>query len=573
MTCKSQFFPFTSVIVPVMLIGVSSGANADDLPIPQPPPYQPVVTAPQEPSGSGVWTFGSGVSASVTVDYPALDPRIGRIEEVILGAGTDYANPNVIVQSTLGPNPGTIAIAHDTIVGNAGGLTVANTNDVTFYCASSPCVSSQHYTSGFNFTNATAYKTVQLPYNNSATAFVASNAAIYGAKSAVLNSTTTITNINGSVPQYSITGNYSVDYSRVYVPWTTDDVVHNSLNVPNMSFGSLTINPQPALGFTAQQAANLSQFSNFNYLQTVTSAGTFSKVGSQLTTIQSGPVFPGAPLSIGNFDPLPNGNTSTQPADQFPLYWDQVRLSGDPNGTYFVTNPANNYGLSFSDSPNLLEAGRYITFQTELVGVNAVTDASGTTLSYSPLSLTTTGEIDPTLTFDWAWYQTVSNCPSGLEDCGVATFRNITDPNSSPLGVAFLLGYGDMTEAEIQAELQQDFSSFVPPERDTSSKHLDNDAAVPRWPWFHGISPTQVRCRMNEIKSLNSIEAILALLIASGDTQNSSQRIAASIEPWAALLNHPMSARGPFRQILRRKQMSAFGVTADMPRKAKIRRS
>jgi hypothetical protein len=30
---------------------------------------------------------------------------------------------------------------------------------------------------------------------------------------------------------------------------------------------------------------------------------------------------------------------------------------------------------------------------------------------------------------------------------------------------------------------------------------------------------------------------------------------------------------GPFRQILRRKQMSAFRVTGDVPRKVQIRRS
>ena len=34
-----------------------------------------------------------------------------------------------------------------------------------------------------------------------------------------------------------------------------------------------------------------------------------------------------------------------------------------------------------------------------------------------------------------------------------------------------------------------------------------------------------------------------------------------------------MSGFGPARQILRRKQMSAFRVTADLPRKAQIRRS
>ena len=419
-----------------------------------PPPAEPnPFTPPDMPSGIGTWTFGAGASPSVSVSYPAIDPRAGRIQQIVVGGSTDYSNANVTTVSTLGPNPGTIAFARDTLTATGAGLSATNTNQVTTFCASAPCASQQHFGGNLGFSNATNLARSIVPYSsNSAADFVAANASLYDAKTVNLSSSTAITSVNGSLTAYNITGNYSITFGRPLTAWTSDDVLHGRLNVPQQAvLGGFQVNLVPALGFTAQEAANLSGFNNFNYVQTVTSAGTYLEENNTLAAHFSGPVFPGLPNQIGDVDPLRGGNLNL-PADNFDPYWDQIRLSGQTRAEVLD----HNFGLEFVDGTDLAVAGRFITFRTQLV---EVTQTSMNDLTFSSLTLTSDGAVDPTLTFNWVYYQVLNHCPGTISGCGLV-LGGPADPNSQPFGLSFLLGYGDMTDEQIESAIVDKFSKL-----------------------------------------------------------------------------------------------------------------
>jgi hypothetical protein len=166
----------------------------------------------------------------------------------------------------------------------------------------------------------------------------------------------------------------------------------------------------------------------------------------------SGPIFPGDTSKIGNFDPLLGGNQG-QTGDQFPPYWDQITLPGQSVNEVI----AHNFGLQFEDAPNLQIAGRFLAFQTELVGV---TQQDANNLTYGPLTLTSNGDPDQTLIFNWVWYQERTNCTDQAPgQCFIVTGGS-ANPSTQPLGIAFFLGYGDMTDAQLQAAIAQDFSTL-----------------------------------------------------------------------------------------------------------------
>ena len=108
----------------------------------------------------------------------------------------------------------------------------------------------------------------------------------------------------------------------------------------------------------------------------------------------------GDPRTVGALDPLPTGGNSNpliggnpnRPADQFDPYWDQTNVVGAPAGNTVLDN---NFGLNFGDRPDLSAIGDFITFQTELVGVNMINNSDGSTdLSYSPLASSVDGSLD-----------------------------------------------------------------------------------------------------------------------------------------------------------------------------------
>jgi hypothetical protein len=139
-------------------------------------------------------------------------------------------------------------------------------------------------------------------------------------------------------------------------------------------------------------------------------------------------------------------------------------VPGAPAGnTVFDDIP--NFGLSFGDRPDLAQAGDFVTFQTELVGVTMTNNSGGTTtVTYSPLTSSIDSSLDDTTIFNWMWVQYLpgsNGCKSGATNCGNAYYVTSGDPDSSdPLGAAFFLGFGVMDEAQIDAAVQQTLASL-----------------------------------------------------------------------------------------------------------------
>jgi PEP-CTERM motif len=141
-------------------------------------------------------------------------------------------------------------------------------------------------------------------------------------------------------------------------------------------------------------------------------------------------------------------------------YWDQTNVVGAPPDNTILDN---NFGLNFGDRPNLGAVGDFITFQTELVGVtmtnnddpNTVTNVplNSTTVTYSPLTSSVDGSLDESTIFNWMWIQYAldPNCVPGNANCGNAFLTDGSTDSDDPYGMAFILGYGELTQAQLDA--------------------------------------------------------------------------------------------------------------------------
>jgi len=472
-----------------LAVGLTGAARAQSVPFPavtttKTEPAVPL-TIPDPPApisapagvASGTWIWGPAVPSIATVGFDALNPQAGRIVDVILGASTSYNSINATALRGDATHAGQlVANTVDTLKASGAGLTASGVGGFNVYCSSTPCEASQGFVNYNDSTNSVATPYVYSPtlsYNGDATQFVKDNQALYGAQVVKLQMNSVLQNQLGSISSYSVTGNYSVSLGRVYVSWTTDDVVRGTI-LPGektgqlINKGQILVQPSPQLSFTAQQAAALSGFTNFNYLQEYTSSGSMNwpMAGGKptITSINQtagSPLFPSMPASdgrvIGATDPLVGGNYN-RPADPFDLYWDQTVVPGGPaNNTVFDKIP--NFGLTFADRPDLTNVGDFITFQTELVGVNMYNDPGGsTTVTYSPLTSSADGSLDETTIFNWMWVQTKPGsaaCRSGSTDCGDSYFVTAGSPDSSgDDGAAFFLGFGLMDQSELDAAIQ-----------------------------------------------------------------------------------------------------------------------
>ena len=441
-------------------------------------------------NGTGTWTFGSG-DATAVANFPALNPQLGRIVNYSVGASTTYNSLNATVTSPPYPS-GNLATATDTLTATGLGLTATGTGTPYFYCLYTPCSNQMVFRNYNDSTQVTATQRAVSPnisWTGNATAFVQANQSLYGAQTVTLKMSTVITNQAGTLSGYSVTGPYQASLGRGLVPWTTDDVVSGTLKFNPFSTaigaavgtGQLNVTPNPQLGFTAQQAANLDGFTNFNYIQRYTSTGFAAwnnillPIGSQVAAptivyqhdAVGTPLITGTrdPRTVGAFDPLTTGGDSNpliggnpnRPADQFDPYWDQTNVvGGPPNNTVF--DPATDFGLDFHDRPNLSNVGDFITFQTELVGVTMINNSDGSTdLSYSPLTSSVDGSLDELTIFNWMWVQYAldSNCTkvSGSANCGNAFLTDGSPNSDDPYGMAFFLGYGELSQNQLDAAI------------------------------------------------------------------------------------------------------------------------
>ncbi|HEY1780006.1 MAG TPA: PEP-CTERM sorting domain-containing protein [Roseiarcus sp.] len=445
---------------------------------PAPPTYPSV-------NSTGTWTFGGG-DASAVANFPALNPQLGRIVNYLVSGSTVYNSLNAVVTSPQNTQA-RLATVTDTMTVSGLGLTGTGTATPYFYCVTTPCTSQmtfRNYDDSVQGNGAQSPVSASIPWTGNATAFVQANQSLYGAQAVTLKMTTSIQNQAGTVSGYSVTGSYQAGLLRNLKPWTTDDIVSGTLKFNPIATaigsaigtGQLVVTPKPQLGFTAQAAANLDGFTNFNYIQRYTSTGyaTWNNILIPNSNPLSTPtivyqhdnvgdrIIQGSsdPRTVGALDPLPTGGNSNpliggnpnRPADQFDPYWDQTKVIGAPAGNTILDN---NFGLNFGDRPDLSGVGDFITFQTELVGVNMFNNPDGSTdLSYSPLTSSVDGSLDESTIFNWMWVQYAldPNCRSGSgPNCGNAFLTDGSVNSDDPYGMAFFLGYGELTEAQLDA--------------------------------------------------------------------------------------------------------------------------
>ena len=451
-------------------------------------PARPAPLTQPTSISTGTWTFGSA-DATAIANYAALNPQLGRIVNYSIGGSTTYSSLNAVVTSPANPT-GRLATATDTLTATGMGLTATGTGTPYFYCLYTPCTGRMDFVNYNDSSQVTGTQTVvspNIPWTGNATAFVQANQSLYGAQTVTLKMSTQITNQQGTLSDYSVTGPYQANLGRALVPWTTDDVVNGIIKFnpiktaigAAIGTGQLTLNPTPQLGFTAQRAANLDGFTNFNYIQRYTSTGfaawnnlllpPSNQVAKPTIVYQHDavgtPIVAGSgdPRTVGAFDPLTSGGNSNpliggnpnRPADQFDPYWDQVTVPGAPaNNTVFD----NNFGLNFGDRPDLGAVGDFLTFQTELVGVNMINNSDGSTdLSYSPLTSSIDGSLDQSTIFNWMWVQYAldPNCRNvgGSANCGNAFLTDGSPNTDDPYGMAFFLGYGELTQDQLDAAI------------------------------------------------------------------------------------------------------------------------
>ena len=90
-------------------------------------------------------------------------------------------------------------------------------------------------------------------------------------------------------------------------------------------------------------------------------------------------------------------------------------------------------------------------------GPNTVTNVplNSTTVTYSPLTSSVDGSLDESTIFNWMWVQYAldPNCVPGNANCGNA-FLTDGSTDSEPYGMAFCLGYGELTQNQLDATIK-----------------------------------------------------------------------------------------------------------------------
>lgn len=185
---------------------------------------------------------------------------------------------------------------------------------------------------------------------------------------------------------------------------TISDYLSNSVKV-NVSGGAIRATLEPktnGLFNNLFDLAKFGQFDHFNWLNIVDSKNLLASLE----------VFgPG----VGDFDPLPGGNSPSIKNDSFKWYFDET-----PDNSRFIWSKYyrdNNTKAIWGDSPNLSAPGASIIFSTYLAGVRAGND--GTVFA------NVDGSAFKNLAFKWRYTQGISGGtvnlfadPDSLEESG-----------------------------------------------------------------------------------------------------------------------------------------------------------
>ena len=213
---------------------------------------------------------------------------------------------------------------------------------------------------------------------------------------------------------------------------------------------TVVVDPTPWFGFTVKEAANLSGYDHFNWFSKIVQLGIGQVPGTgnpeifrpgtpDLTRVNTlfgrnfGPD-PGIGCYSSIFDKCPDGLIT----DLSPLVYDEnLGLLDGRLALKWDDNKAN-WGLRFTDSPNLVFKGLQAVYETTLVGVRS--KGADNPADYDEF----TGS-----TFRWSYTQLGDSPPPELPFGGDGTVQPIlfnTDPTKAGIGRIDLLGFGSFAD-------------------------------------------------------------------------------------------------------------------------------
>ncbi len=436
------------------LLLVLEATQAQSHPVGSLYPY-PYRYTPGPPTKSTI-SLNSPGSATASINVPAVDLRSGRIVGQTITGGFNY-----VITANVTTDENSHAGDVITATNEISQISYNTENSLqyptftNFRCSFEPCIA--HFAVANDNLGAGPGATLTRPASDfadytpgQASVYSATSAEDYKAGTATFKINSSVVNTHGTLNSWNSTSTFTGSVVDNVVPWNTDDAVSGRLNVPPVSHGNIDFTAGTNFGFKPVEAAELSQYDNFNWLVQLTAY--CSNVVGQLSCDATHNNNAQAPAdigrTIGQFDGQAGGNQNTNAAnptgaDGFDLYLDQTKSSNPARDPFYVLNDKNASGLRFFDQPNLLQAGRVLVFHVDLVGWDQSKDNGN-----GGWDILSTTFDDPSLSFNWRWIQT-GNSPTPQCDptkgitlnCGFAVSGGLIDPTED-LGVAELLNYG-----------------------------------------------------------------------------------------------------------------------------------
>lgn len=358
-----------------------------------PPQADPEATFPYpfppDPAASGARTDafewnGLGGGDNGSFQWGGLDVRSGKVTlRQVVGSWVKRIDARAFPSGTTQTGE-EVGRANDVWSWNGDPSNFAFNAFVNFSCLSAPC-GGQIFTnhpagslSGrtsidnppFDPTNPDAYPQHQ-----------------YGGVAGTFSVQTTFVPGNGTVTLLNERADVTVSLARPVSPWVASELLAGRIQpqvlplppVNGTARNQMVVpNPQPRFGFTIDQTGHTSQYHHFNYYQElvayrINSTGPNDGLlltSAQLRALPTGfAAFPTFGRGYGP-DPLQGGQFG-QPADTWPLYWDEDSIAGrnGQGGSVDYRWQARTHGTFFQDIPALPLEGHRATYIAYLVGV------------------------------------------------------------------------------------------------------------------------------------------------------------------------------------------------------------
>ncbi len=380
---------------------------------------------PADPSASGARTAmfswnGLGGSDFGPFSWDALDVRNGELtSRRVTGGFVKHFDAQASATGTTQTGE-SVGRADDVWSWTSTVAPFSFSAFLNFYCLSAPC-GGQIFNDASGGSLSSGASENYSPFDaNNPDAFVTDQ---YGAVSGTFGVNTTFTPGNGTVSYLNERADVTVSLSRNPAPWSATDLLAKTLAPQVMDLPAVNgttrhqmvvPNPQARFNFGIQNAGFASQYHHFNYYQEliayrINSTGPNDGIlltSEQLQQLPTG--YAAFPLFGRAYGPDPAiGGQFAQPADQWPLYWDEETVAGrdGSGGTVDFRWQSRAHGTFFQDVPALPLEGHRATYITYLVGVRK--DGFCDVLAKQPV------ENKDDFVFRWSYLQLRRNAPSG----------------------------------------------------------------------------------------------------------------------------------------------------------------